>query len=85
MEYNLTNEEIDLLIEAMDSWANRHTTGEIIGGMLEAMLGDKATPEAKAKFEHDRATKKIEQRLDQDTATLLKAKLIRIRQHSVTL
>jgi len=82
MNDNLTNEEITILIESLDSWVHRNQSGELMGDLLTAMIDGKMTPEMKAERDQRRATMKREQQLDQDTATLLKAKLIRMRQRA---
>jgi hypothetical protein len=77
----LTHEDIGILIEALDAWVQRKQSGELVGELLEGLLAPKeAGQELKAKREERRREAAREKQLDADTATLLKAKLIKLRQ-----
>ena len=78
----LTNEEISILLEVLDAWVNGRTSGEFMGDILYTIMG-KDTDENKMKIEERRRESKREQQLDADVATLLKAKLIQIRQKQI--
>ncbi len=80
----LTYDDITILMEAMDAWTSRSFGGEIMGIMLEAMVGDKGNPEAKAKTEEEKKRKdlveKEKREREKEIVVLLKAKLIGIKQ-----
>lgn len=80
---NLTEEEINILIEAMDSWISKDSTGEFMSEILGALLTDKMTDEGKEKLKQDRHIEKIKRdqsrREREEKAILMKAKLIQIR------
>lgn len=78
----LNDEDIRILVEALDAWINRNASGEIMGDLLEAVLSEKGDrTDAKAKQAERREKARQEKLLDQETATLLKAKLIGIRRN----
>lgn len=77
-------EEIDVLIEALDSWESKDFGGEVLGMMLEAMIGDKMSEESKIKMVEDKkkqdAEKEQKKKMRKETSVLLKAKLIQFKQ-----
>jgi hypothetical protein len=83
MDTTLNHDDLTVLIEAVDSWVNKDATGELMGALFEGMLADKNSPEAeklKREREEKRLAKDVEHRQRKDSATLLKAKLIMLRQ-----
>ena len=78
----LSIEDLNVLIDAVDAWVEKDSSGELIGGLITAMLTDK-NPEAQEKMkrerEADQAKKKQEKQLAKETAVLLKGKLIQMK------
>ncbi len=81
--YFLKKEEIDVLIESLDSWVHRSQAGEMMGVMFEGLMSDKITDAGKLKLKQKRAEeynkKKEKQTEDKETATLIKSKLIMLK------
>jgi len=78
----LTKEDLDILIEALDAWLKRDASREILGDIFGTMLlkDDEARNKFFAEREEKKQQKKSQQQNEQEIATLLKAKLILIKQ-----
>lgn len=83
MNDELTTEDIDILIQALDAWIDSGLAGELVGDILSAALTKDGDPEQKAHFEgqREKARQKHKQTAEQRkrTATILKAKLYQIQ------
>lgn len=83
--FDLTKSDLNVLIEAMDSWESKHLPGmmmeTILGGLLPkddpiAVAKYKAEAEARRRKDED------ERRVRQERSILLKAKLIQLRDNA---
>ena len=77
-----SNEEIGILVDALDAWVMRKQSGDLMVGLLTALVA-KDDPSIKAKQAEEKRISEMERKLDSDTATLLKAKLIKLRQKAI--
>ena len=84
MEFDkFTEQEIEILIEAVDAWVDKDFGHSIMTDMLTMVMSDGATPEMKEKMkqtkeeEHNKA--KQEKSLRKEQAIMLKAKLLKAR------
>lgn len=79
----LTYDEINILIEALDSWESKDAFGDLAGGLLDAMFSDKLSDEDKAKRKEEKRIKDMKAERDRrerkDQSVLIKAKLIHLR------
>jgi len=83
MENTLSSKEIDLLVDALDAWERKDLTGKLMSGMLKGMFAKddpvlKAKMEEEERIENEKEEKEARQR--KETALMLKAKLIGIKQ-----
>lgn len=81
----LTSKEIDTLIDALEAWEKK----EILNGLMGAILIPKdAPPEVRAELEQKEKERESqmdrEERLRKETALLLKAKLVMMKQEMAT-
>lgn len=83
----LTRKEINTLIDALEAWENKDMAGELISGMMEAMIFsnlEDIPPEAKSDIQRIKRDNKREleqRRIDRkEESLILKAKLLSIRQ-----
>ena len=78
---NFSIKEIEVLMEAMDSWPYRNTASDLMTSMLESML--MKSPEDKIKLQEKQRLNKIRRdekvQKDKDEAVLIKAKLIQMK------
>ncbi len=77
---NLTVEELDTLIEALDAWTTADRSDRMLVGLIIGAMVSKEDSSAGAKFFEgitDGTAEKMESR--KEVATLLKAKLIKMR------
>lgn len=84
---NLSSKEIDILIEALESWENKDFGSQVMAGMMRTMLLPKdVSPEIKAEWEEKERLQdekyEIEKRQRKEVSLLLKAKLIMIKRDS---
>ena len=74
----LTYDEINILIEALDSWESKDAFGDLAGGLLDAMFSDKLSDEDKAKRKEEKRIKDMKAERDRrerkDQSVLIKAK-----------
>lgn len=79
----ITEQEVNVLIEAVDAWVDKDFGHSIMTDMITMMLSDGASPEAKEKIkrtkEDERNKAKQEKTLRKEQAIMLKAKLLKIR------
>lgn len=80
----LTTEEINILMEALESWENKEVAGFIMRHVLSSMMIPKDAPEEQiSKFENEIKSRErreeMEKKERKDTSLLLRAKLIQIR------
>jgi len=77
----LTREDMIILIEAVDSWVYKDTPGEIMTSLLEVVVskGEENAEKRKLDRETRRRQSQELQEHRQETATLLKAKLIQLK------
>lgn len=78
----LSRDECEVLIEALDSWITKDAMGSFVGSMVGSLLMKKDDP-ARADWEREEAVKRnfedAERRERSETAALIKAKLISIK------
>jgi hypothetical protein len=80
----INNQEIDILIEAVDEWVNKDSMGNLMTGLMGTLFTDKMDEVGKKKFEEMEAKKDRERKearkLREETAIMLKAKLLSMKQ-----
>ena len=83
---DLTNADLDVLIEAVEAWESKDSLGEFMGDMVEAMVGPREGPEReewlrkRAHDKQERQQKTTEaKRVRKERSILLRAKLIALR------
>ena len=83
LEKDFTKQEINILIEAVDSWVDKNFGHSILKDMLTMVVSDGASPEAKEKIkrtkEEDCNKEKQERVLRKEQGIMLKAKLLKTR------
>lgn len=83
---NLTEKDFDLLVEGLDSLPGKGMAGELMGGLLEAML-TKDDPESKSKFRIEREKKQKEKEFKQremkEEIKILQGKLLMLKRYLV--
>ena len=83
MEAKLTYEDVDILIEAVDAWRDRGAASAMMGSLITGMFKDRLSPEKQLEMEQAEERKQrereIQRRKDETTATLIKAKLMQMR------
>lgn len=79
----LSETDLVILIEAMDSWIDKGSTGELMGDLMMGMMGSRSDPETMRKIELEREVAKAKREAEKigrmEVATLLKAKLIHMK------
>jgi hypothetical protein len=74
-----TDEDFEIMEEAIDAWIDKDAAGEILGSVMAAMLAPKDDPNGRMKMESDMETRSVKAKeakaLRKRKATLLKAKL----------
>lgn len=75
-------DDIEILIEAVDSWKSRGFAGEMMVDMLGSMLAKDEESKKKIQEEREKEKNKREEkkRKDSEKADILKAKLILLKQ-----
>lgn len=83
MSNELTTEDINLLMEALETWKNKEQSDAMLGSMLGAIILSPKTKEDQDKYiaKTEDKFKEIEERrqLRDEQITLLKAKLIQMK------
>lgn len=74
MGQNFTSAEIDTLLDALDAWVSKPSTNQFISSLLAMSLARNKAEYDSYKEKIDDSTQETSQR--QETATLLKARLI---------
>jgi hypothetical protein len=92
----LTINEINTLLEALDTWEKEPTTSGFDSAMISALIGAMAGPQKgdpdydsfrrkeDDRNERERLKAETDQRLRRETSTLLRAKLLTERNHLVS-
>ncbi len=79
---DLTRQDVDVLIEAMEAWERSGSEGQLMGSLMGSLLcrGDEEAM-AKMKKEQERSRREFEekQRLRKERSVVLRAKLISLR------
>lgn len=82
MNAEFTKQDLDVLFEAVEKWEQEDMAGEMMGMILEGMVGDRS-PEAQAKMKAEREERerkrKIAQRQRKERGVLLRAKLVMLK------
>lgn len=82
MDADFTKQDLDVLFKAVEKWEQDDPSGELIGMMVEGMLGDRS-PEAKAKIQAEREERerkrKIAMRQRKERGVILRAKLVLLK------
>jgi len=82
MNVEFTKQDLEVLFEAVEKWESEDMAGEMMGMMLEGMIGERS-PEAQLKFKLDREERerkrKIAQRQRKERGVLLRAKLVMLK------
>lgn len=77
---NLTNEDYDTLLEAMDAWKGRGGVNAIMNSLVDSIVSDRDDPAAKQRFMEKQSKlakeRKEQEAIDEITVVMLKAKLI---------
>ena len=78
-----TEQEIGILIEAVDAWVDKDFGHTIMTDMLTMMISDGTSPEIKEKIKRDKEEEKQKAKqskiLREEQAIMLKAKLLKAR------
>lgn len=74
----LTIEELDILIEAMDAWESRDSSSELMKSLMTAMIVKDEEQRAKMLQEQEEEQEQaaLEKRKEKEISILIKAKLI---------
>ncbi len=79
----LTEQEVETLIEAIDAWVDKDFGGTIMIDMLIMAISDGAPPEIREKMKRKKEEGQIKMKqaknLRKEQAIMLKAKLLKIR------
>lgn len=77
----LTDEDFNLLSDALEAWENRNLPGEMMGDILTMMIGrsEKDIAALDAAKEKERAKRDREKRVNKERSIRLRAKLLAIR------
>lgn len=82
MQPELTEQDVEILCEALDAWENRDVSGRLMTGMLEGMFIKKDDPDAleewKTRREEEGREAAAKKRREAVQVVLLKAKLIQL-------
>ena len=82
MNTDFTKQDLDILFEAVEKWEKIDASGDIMGIVLEGMVGDRdPVTAAKIKAEREKTMQKREDesRKRKERGCLLRAKLITIK------
>ena len=82
MNTDFTKQDLDILFEAVEKWEKVDASGDIMGIMLEGMVGDRdPATAAKIKAEREKMQQKREEdsRKRKERGCLLRAKLVTIK------
>jgi len=83
MPAQLTNKEIDVLVEALDAWQARHLSTDIMQALLPSISDDrKRKEELRKEAENERNARKDQDDQDKIYAMMLAAKLYSMRTES---
>lgn len=78
----LTEQDLDILIEAVEAWENKDLAGDMMFDLITSSLTDRKDPAAKAQLEEERneriRTKEQQRRRRKEQSILLRAKLIQM-------
>jgi len=81
---NLDKQDLEILIEAVDEWVSKDLAGNLMSGLFEAMLTDKADPIVQEKMKQEREARNVkekqEKEIREEQAIMLKAKLVSMKQ-----
>lgn len=81
LEIELTVEDINILLDAMDSWLNREKLGETVGEMFIALAAGsrERAEEIISKAPHNQPQYADKKRQEAERVIILKAKLLKIK------
>ena len=84
LEKEFSNEDVDMLIDAVDAWVDKDAAGNILIEMMEAVFVPKDAPmemkeEIRTKREGEKLKAKSEKKLRKERAIMMKAKLLKLR------
>lgn len=78
----LTKQELDCLIESMETWVNKDLSGDIMGAIFTGMIG-RDDPLSKAKMAEEERLRKIkadaERKIRKERCIVIQAKLLAMR------
>ena len=81
---NLTAKELDVLVDALETWEHKESMGMLMDSIFSSMLTKDAPPEMvaeiKRKDEEDRQKYEREKRERKEISLMLRAKLVGIKQ-----
>lgn len=77
----LTNQDVNTLIEALDAWEQSGFAGQLMGDMFAGMLCKDESAMEKMKAERERSNAEYERkvRAKKERSIILKAKLLQLR------
>jgi hypothetical protein len=83
VELELTRDDLNVLLEAVESWERKDDAGDLMTMIVDGTIGRMASPEAVAEMAAIRAVEKEEKaaakRNRKERSVLLRAKLLQIR------
>lgn len=84
MDTELTQDEIQVLLEALEAWVLKDESGAMLSSLVGGLLTDRHDEVAKAEWEmqqrNDAEERKAQRQLRKNRATLLGAKLLTLAQ-----
>lgn len=85
---NLTNDDIETLMEALVSWENKDTAGNMLGSLIGALIIPKDNEQAQLEYkqheEQSRAKLEKDSKIRKERSILLQAKLIQLKTTLIT-
>jgi hypothetical protein len=82
-DIKFTKDEFDMLIKGIEVLPNQDAASDIMSGLLDCILSDKISNEARAKMEMEKARKEkkkqIENEILKENCCILQSKLIQLR------
>lgn len=80
---NLTPQDLEILIDAVEAWESRDAVGQVMEGILDGMLS-RGNPEVEKKLQEEGRIKKLaaeeKKKREKYVAISLKAKLISLKE-----
>lgn len=73
---DISVQDIDVLIDAIDYWVNQDAMGDLVGDLLERTVLKESATEARQRMNSEKEARQSRKATRKETAILLKAKLL---------